>query len=297
MLAGHVPGGHQDPVGRPWWIVGQQPRVVNVRPIRGERVQHVIDPFEIAGRQREPMCREQPLANEVSGFLSQAALRLHARVSGKELFDGAVGVQIRWPFAREQPRDELRSIRRELEQCLVQEMQAPVLQPHVHDDGHGGTDLGDVAEVLFRPDPDVHASPRSKRAHDLGVLDFVGHDIVRVGERARRLGQVGDQLPELLVGQLRGQVRPPEQAAAALGNRAGHDQQGAEGCMGSLSRREGHGLQSTLPEQAAAATGRRFRQNRCHGGRKSPRIQARFPRVTADRSTPNGWCFELIDVA
>ena len=54
---------------------------MDIGPIRVERVERVVDPLQIARREREPVCLEQPLANQPSILLPQPALGPHHRAA------------------------------------------------------------------------------------------------------------------------------------------------------------------------------------------------------------------------
>src|SRR2546426_12331688 len=86
-------------------------------------------------------------------------------------------------------------------------MEVEVAAPHVDDERHRRLERGDVREVLFWTDADVRASghrdPREFR-NDLLKLLLV-RDQVAGPTGSARLGQIVDELPEFLIGELRRQ--------------------------------------------------------------------------------------------
>ncbi len=128
---------------------------------------------------------------------------------------------------REEARDELGAVGRQLEERLVHQVELQVPAADVHDERDRRLEGGDVGEVLFGPDADVRAAARDG-------LEQIGDDelqprLVRqevVGpECSPELGEVGGQRPEFLIGEARRQ--------AARGRRLGrprsrHDEGGRD---------------------------------------------------------------------
>ncbi len=61
------------------------------------------------------------------------------------------------------------------------------LAANVHDEGDARANLGDISEVLLRPDADISAARRAELlqlVHDMQIRSFVGSEIVRAEETA-----------------------------------------------------------------------------------------------------------------
>ena len=165
-----------------------------------ERVERVIDPREIARIQRKPVGLQQPLSHELRVSSRSRGCGLAVAYFSNSSWTGAP-VRPRRPLTREQSGHEIRPVGRHLEERFVEEVKAAVLRSHVDDERHHRPDGRDVAEVLFRSDPDIDPAARAERSHDVGEHRLVRDEIVGVREGPGRLGQLRCQPPELRVRQ------------------------------------------------------------------------------------------------
>ncbi len=168
----------------------------------------------------------------------------------EEVVGGRLGAQASKARGREQHREKLRPVARQLEDCLVHELQVQVAAADVEDDRGLRADGGNIGEVLLGTDAQVDAAclrpPDEIRDHALEaelVRREVG-DVLR-SEIAARLGGVGDELPERLVGQPQRQVDN-----ARRWRQDGADPEDAEDAEDAEETAAGHDNDATFPNRA-----------------------------------------------
>jgi hypothetical protein len=148
---------------------------------------------------------QEAIADERRGGVA----RLRRRPRRGEALEDVGGARRRaepgGPRTREQARDEVGAVGRDLEERLVEEVEVPVVAADVHDERRRRPEPGDVGEVLFGADADVDAAARPDPPRVLGDARLVRHEIVRQRERAVRLRQRLDERPELGVAHRRRQ--------------------------------------------------------------------------------------------
>ena len=108
--------------------------------------------------------------------------------------------------SREEARDEVGAIGRQLEERLVHQVQLQVAAADVDDERDRRLEGRDVGEVLFGADADVGAAPRRRSCSRSGMTNCSRDSFDRRlsdRKRAARLGQVGDERPEFLIGEAR----------------------------------------------------------------------------------------------
>src|SRR6266508_6015953 len=99
----------------------------------------------------------------------------------------------------QQAREEFGAALRNVKERLVQEMLDHGLAPDVDDEGDVRTNLGDVREILFGPDPEVgpaRDAHLAQLADDVEIRCLVGSEVVGT-EVPILLGQVPDESREL----------------------------------------------------------------------------------------------------
>ena len=131
-----------------------------------------------------------------------------ASVSVPDALDRRHAVEVRRPRLREQQRDEVRSIRRQLEHSLEQQVLHRRLAADVDDEGHGGADRRDVGQVLLGTDPEVDAAGDASLAQhreDPTHFRLIGGEVVGDAKEPARLGDLRRQIPELRVTETVGQ--------------------------------------------------------------------------------------------
>src|SRR3984957_20526251 len=110
------------------------------------------DGFELGGfggGEGEPV-RSRQVIDDADGVLRrQFAIGSDRPVGVPDALDRCRVVEVRRPRLREQQRDEVRSIRRELEDGLEHQVLHHRLSPDIDDEGQGGTDRRDVRQVLL----------------------------------------------------------------------------------------------------------------------------------------------------
>ena len=165
----------------------------------------VLDAGQVVGRELEAVLLDEHVAHGLQVFLVQRAIRLDLAVPVEEFLGRRRRVKTRRAFAREQPREELRAIGRELEERLVHQVLLQIAASDVGNEGDMRLERGDVREVLVGTDAQVHAAglddPRERRQDDLQRV-FVRDEVVGP-EVPAGLGEVVDQAPELLIAQVR----------------------------------------------------------------------------------------------
>ena len=171
-----------------------------------------------------------------------------AVVLAEDLVDVRVRLQARRARAREQARDEVGAIGRELEERLVEEEEREVLAADVDDEGNPRPDPGDVAEVLLRADADVGAAAGAQPPDGVGEVRLVRDEVFREGERAGRLRERFDQGPEVAIAQ---RVRKRGALAGAAGER---DEAEHDGKRERATRRARDILTSAGPARAAGSS-------------------------------------------
>ena len=141
-------------------------------------------------------------------FDGQFAIGGDRRVGVPEALDRCRGVEVRRPRLREQQRDEIRAILRELEHGFEHQVLHHRLAADVHDEGHGGTDRGDVRQVLLGTDAEVDAARDASLAQhreDPSHFQLIGREVVGDAKETARLGDVRHQAPEFRVAQAVGE--------------------------------------------------------------------------------------------
>ena len=107
--------------------------------------------------------------------------------------------------AREQPRDEVGAIARQLEQRLVHQLQLQVASTDVHDERDRRLHGRDVSKILLGADADVRTAARhvaDQIRDDVLETQFVRQQVLGT-EAASRFRKFGDKRPEFLVRQVR----------------------------------------------------------------------------------------------
>ncbi len=125
-----------------------------------------------------------------------------------ELARGGLRRKPRRTRLREQARDELRAVGRQLEQRLVHQLQVQIAAADVDDEGHPRLERGDVGEILFGADAEEHAmtAPRvCDRRNDVAIEQLIGDEVVG-RKKAVVLGKFLGQPPEVFVRQRRGEL-------------------------------------------------------------------------------------------
>ena len=172
-----------------------------LRAERGKRVVDVLDPRPIDIRERKAVFGGEVILNRLEILGVQRLALLDAGEGVEDLLGGRLVGEAGGPLPRKQPRHEIGPIRRHLEQRLVDQMQIQIAAPDVDDERHRRLQRRHVGEVLFGTDAHVDAAGLGRleqlRDHVLKP-DLVRQQIVG-SERPIRLGEIGDQLPELLV--------------------------------------------------------------------------------------------------
>ncbi len=163
------------------------------------------------------MCGQEPCLDRAKILRLQGETRRDLRVRAEDLGRRGCRAQPGRSRPREEPRNELRPIRRQLEERLVQQVEIEIAATDVDDEGHGGTQSGDVGKVLFGADAHIRTARYGalhERRHDRLEPGFVRDQVFGV-ERAVRLGEIRHEFPEGLIGQ-------PDWQLLGRDRRAGH---------------------------------------------------------------------------
>ncbi len=166
-----------------------------------------FDARQIVAGQRKAMLGDEPVADGRERFCGESLVGLDGRKRREDLRGRRVRREPGRTFARQQARHEVGAIGGELEQGFVHQVQIDVAAADVQNERHLRTQRGDVREVLFWSDAEIHTArpdgPHQLREDPL-ESNLVRHEVVR-SEIAVRLGQIGHEFPERLIAEPRRQ--------------------------------------------------------------------------------------------
>ncbi len=166
-------------------------------------------PSRSSDRQRNRASLRQVLLNPPKVCVVHRLVRRRdVPVRGHQLRDGSRRCQSGRTRFGEEPRNEFRPVGRQLEQRLVHQLHVEVAAPDVGDERDARANRGDVGEVLFGSNSEVHAAgfrARHQFRHDLREDDLVREPGCPT-ETSRSVRRNRAEAPVFGAGQLRRQA-------------------------------------------------------------------------------------------